>query len=88
MALALLAAEKGLDYVACKSMLGTDIMKTNPYIKQAEDPLPEHRCAWCLPCTLTWPSSTSTTPTSTATAASGAPPSTTSPSAWQLTRSS
>ena len=35
--LALLAAEKGLDYVACKSMLGTDIMKTNPYIKQAED---------------------------------------------------
>lgn len=38
LALALRAAEQGVNYVACKSMLGTDIMKTNPYIKLAEDP--------------------------------------------------
>jgi glutaconate CoA-transferase subunit A len=38
LALSLMAAEKGLDYVACKSMLGTDIMNSNPYIKLAEDP--------------------------------------------------
>lgn len=38
LALGLRAAEQGVNYVACKSMLGTDIMKTNPYIKEARDP--------------------------------------------------
>ncbi len=38
LALALRAAEQGLNYVACKSMLGTDIIKTNPYIKVESDP--------------------------------------------------
>lgn len=38
LALALRAAEQGLNYVACKSMLGTDIVRTNPYIKEAQDP--------------------------------------------------
>lgn len=32
------AAEQGLNYVACKSMLGTDIVKTNPYVKVVDDP--------------------------------------------------
>ena len=38
LALGLRAAEQGVNYMACKSMLGTDIMKTNPYIKEAQDP--------------------------------------------------
>ncbi len=38
LALALRAAEQGVNYVACKSMLGTDIMNTNPYIKEGKDP--------------------------------------------------
>ncbi len=38
LALGLRAAEQGANYMACKSMLGTDIMKTNPYIKEARDP--------------------------------------------------
>ncbi|MDY6794358.1 MAG: CoA-transferase [Actinomycetota bacterium] len=38
LALSLLAAEKGLNYAACKSMLDTDTIKTNPYIREAEDP--------------------------------------------------
>lgn len=38
LALALRAAEQGLNYVACKSMLGTDIIGSNPYIKVTEDP--------------------------------------------------
>ncbi len=38
LALSLRAAEQGLNYVACKSMLGTDIIRSNPYIKVSEDP--------------------------------------------------
>ena len=58
---------EGLDYVACKSMLGTDIMKTNPYIKQAEDPFTGAPvCLVPAMYPLTWPSSTSTTAVATA----------------------
>ncbi len=38
LSLALRAAEQGVNYVACKSMLGTDLMRTNPYVKEAKDP--------------------------------------------------
>jgi glutaconate CoA-transferase subunit A len=38
LAWALRAAEQGLNYVACKSMLGSDIIKSNPYIKVEQDP--------------------------------------------------
>lgn len=38
LSLALRAAEQGVNYMACKSMLGTDIMNTNPYIKEGKDP--------------------------------------------------
>ncbi len=38
LALALRAAEQGVNYMACKSMLGSDIIKSNPYIKVTEDP--------------------------------------------------
>lgn len=38
LALALRAAEQGVNYVASKSMLGTDILNNNPYVKIAEDP--------------------------------------------------
>jgi glutaconate CoA-transferase, subunit A len=32
------AAEQGLNYVACKSMLGSDMLKNNQYVKVGEDP--------------------------------------------------
>ncbi len=38
LALALRAAEQGVNYMACKSMLGTDIIDSNPYIKVEKDP--------------------------------------------------
>lgn len=38
MAASLQAAEQGLNYVATKTMLGTDTLKHNRYVKQAEDP--------------------------------------------------
>jgi acyl CoA:acetate/3-ketoacid CoA transferase alpha subunit len=38
LALALRAAEQGVNYVACKSMLGTDLMRSNPYVKEDKDP--------------------------------------------------
>ncbi len=38
LSLSLRAAEQGVNYMACKSMLGTDLMKTNPYVKEDKDP--------------------------------------------------
>jgi acyl CoA:acetate/3-ketoacid CoA transferase alpha subunit len=38
LALSLRAAEQGVNYMACKSMLGTDLMRTNPYVKEEKDP--------------------------------------------------
>lgn len=38
LALALRAAEQGVNFVASKSMLGTDIPNNNPYVKITEDP--------------------------------------------------
>lgn len=38
LALSLRAAEQGVNYVASKSMLGSDIMKDHPYVKLGEDP--------------------------------------------------
>lgn len=38
LSLALRAAEQGANYIACKSMLGTDVMKDNPFVKLGEDP--------------------------------------------------
>ena len=38
LAWALSAAEQGLNYVACKSMLGSDMIENNPYVKVEKDP--------------------------------------------------
>lgn len=38
LSLSLRAAEQGVNYMACKSMLGTDLMRSNPYVKEDKDP--------------------------------------------------
>ncbi len=38
LALGLKAAEQGVNYVASKSMLGSDMLKNNPYVKVEKDP--------------------------------------------------
>ncbi len=38
LALSLRAAEQGANFIACKSMLGSDMLGHNPYVKVSEDP--------------------------------------------------
>ena len=59
MALGFKAAQLGVPYLACKSLLGSDIVKYNPYVKVIDNPFKKKKTRYVLflPFTLTWYSS-------------------------------
>ena len=74
LAFALQAAALGIPYLPTRSLLGTDLLQSNPTFKKSTDPWGgARRWSWCPRLSPTWPSSTSSVPMRTVARRSGAP---------------